>query len=155
MHDLLILTGVFIGMAKNLQNLIHIHEWEVDEKRRKLGELLRLLDNLEAQAMALEAELVREQEIARRSPGEAGFQYGSYAVTVIDRRERIRQSIEQMEQSIEQSREELREAYVKLKKYEVAQEARERRATLERNRREQAELDEVGLQGFIRKKLAS
>ncbi len=142
-------------MAKNLQNLIHIHEWEVDEKRRKLGELLRLLDNLEAQAMALEDELVREQEIARQSPGEAGFQYGSYAETVIDRRERIRQSIEQMEQSINAAREELREAYVELKKYEVAQEARERRATLERNRREQAELDEVGIQGFVRKKFAS
>ena len=48
-------------MAKDLNNLIQIHEWEVDEKRRKLGELLRLLDNLEAQAAALEDELVREQ----------------------------------------------------------------------------------------------
>jgi flagellar export protein FliJ len=142
-------------MAKDLQNLIQIHEWEVDEKRRKLGELLRLLDNLEAQARALEEELVREQDIARNSPEEAGFHYGDYAETVIDRRERIRQSIEQMEQAILDSREELREAYVELKKYEVAQENRERRATLERNRREQIQLDEVGLQGFRRKKKAS
>ena len=115
-------------MAKDLNNLIQIHEWEVDEKRRKLGELLRLLDNLEAQAAALEDELVREQIIAKESPEEAGYLYGGYAETVIDRRERIRQSIEQMEVSISEAREELREAYVELKKYEVAQENRERRA---------------------------
>nr|MBC8239921.1 hypothetical protein [Alphaproteobacteria bacterium] len=73
-------------MAKDLHNLIQIHEWDVDEKRRKLGELLRLLDNLEAQARALEAELAREQKTAQESPGEAGFLYGDYAENVIDRR---------------------------------------------------------------------
>ncbi len=141
-------------MAKDLQNLIQIHEWEVDEKRRKLGELLRLLDNLEAQAQALEEELVREQRIAQESPDEAGVLYGNYAGTVIDRRERIAQSIAQMEHSIELAREELREAYVELKKYEIAQENREKRALLERNKREQAELDEVGLQSYVRKNVS-
>jgi len=141
-------------MAKDLHNLIQIHEWDVDEKRRKLGELLRLLDNLEAQARALEEELVREQQAAKDSPEEAEFLYGEYAETVIDRRERIRESIRQMESAIEEAREELRLAYVDLKKYEVAQENRDRRATQERNRREQAELDAVGLEGFRRKRVA-
>ena len=141
-------------MAKDLHNLIHIHEWEVDEKRRKLGELLRLLDNLEAQSVALEEELVREQRIAEQSPEEAGYLYCEYAEIVIERRERIRQSIEQMEHSIAEAREELRESYIDLKKYEVAQENRDRRVELERNRREQIELDEVGLQSFARKKSA-
>ena len=97
--------GYSISMAKDLQNLIQIHEWEVDEKRRKLGELLRLLDNLEAQSVALEQELLREQAIAENSPEEAGFLYGGYAATVIDRRERIAQSIAQMETAISEARE--------------------------------------------------
>ncbi len=138
-------------MAKDLKNLIQIHEWEVDEKRRKLGELLRLLDNLEAQARALEEELVHEQQAAAESPDEAGFQYGGYAETVIERRERINESIAQMEVAIADSREDLREAFVELKKYEVAQENRDRRAALEENRRSQLELDEIGLQTFRRK----
>lgn len=142
-------------MAKDLHNLIQIHEWDVDEKRRKLGELLRLLENLEAQAQALEEELVREQQAAQESPGEAGFLYGDYAETVIDRRERIQESIRQMENAIEEAREELRLAYVELKKYEVAQENRDKRALLERNRREQAESDSVGLEGFRRNQMAS
>lgn len=142
-------------MAKDLQNLIQINEWDVDEKRRKLGELLRLLENLEAQALALEEELVREQQAAFESPGEAGFLYGEYAETVIERRERIRDSIEQMEIAIEEAREELRLAYVELKKYEVAQENRLKKAALEQQRREQAELDNIGLEGYRRKRAAS
>ncbi len=141
-------------MAKDLHNLIQVHEWDVDEKRRKLGELLRLLDNLEAQAQALEDELVREQQTAQESPGEAGFLYGDYAETVIDRRERIQESINQMEIAIGEAREELRLAYVDLKKYEVAQENRDRRAALERDRREQAESDAIGLEGHRRNRLA-
>lgn len=137
-------------MAKDLHNLIQIHEWEVDEKRRKLGELLRLLENLEAQAQALEEELHREQQTARENPEEAGYLYGDYAETVIDRRERIQESIRQMEVAIEEAREELRLAYVELKKYEVAQENRDKRAALERNRREQAESDDIGLEGYRR-----
>jgi len=141
-------------MAKDLHNLIQIHEWEVDEKRRKLGELLRLLENLEAQAKALEEEVIREQQAAEQSPEEAGFLYGEYAETVIDRRERIQDSIRQMEVAIEEAREELRLAYVELKKYEVAQENRDKRAALERNRREQAASDDVGLEGYRRKQQA-
>ncbi len=142
-------------MAKDLHNLIQIHEWDVDEKRRKLGELLRLLDNLEAQARALEEELAREQKKAEESPEEAGYLYGEYAETVIDRRERIQESIRQMEIAIEEAREELRLAYVELKKYEVAQENRDRRAAIERNRREQAELDTVGLESFRRNRMVA
>ena len=141
-------------MAKDLHNLIQIHEWDVDEKRRKLGELLRLLDNLEAQARALQDELVREQQTAQESPEVAGFLYGEYAETVIDRRERIEDSIQQMEVAIEHAREELRLAYVELKKYEVAQENRDRRAALERGRRDQAELDAIGLEGYRRNRQA-
>ena len=141
-------------MAKDLHNLIKINEWDVDEKRRKLGELLRLLDNLEAQARALEEELAREQQTAKESPEEAGFLYGEYAETVIDRRERIQDSIQQMEVAIEEAREELRLAYVELKKYEVAQENRDRRAALEQGRRDQAELDAVGLESYRRNRIA-
>lgn len=133
-------------MARDLHNLIHIHEFEVDEKRRKLGELLRLLSNLEAQARALEAELVQEQAEAQKNPAEAGHLYGAYAEAVIDRRERIQQSIAQMEQAVDEAREDLRVSFIELKKYEVAQENRDRKRATELERQERMELDEIGLQ---------
>jgi flagellar protein FliJ len=141
-------------MAKDLHNLIQVHEFEVDEKRRKLGELFRLMANLEAQAKALEEELVREQQSARANPEEAGHLYGAYAETVIDRRERLRQSMIQMESAIEESREDLRVSFMELKKYEIAQENRDRKAAKELSRRERMDLDEIGLQGHRKKKLA-
>lgn len=137
-------------MAKDLHNLIRLNEWEVDEKRRKLGELLRLMANLEAQAKALEEELVREQAQAADQPVEGGILYGAYAENVIDRRERIKESMDQMEVAIEEAREELRVAYLELKKYEVAQENRDRRMAREAARRETMEYDEIGIETFRR-----
>lgn len=135
-------------MAKDLQNLIRINEWEVDEKRRKLGELLRLMANLEAQAVALEEELVREQQQAGNSPVEAGLLYGAYAESVIERRERIKESMDKMEAAIVEAREELRLAYLELKKYEVAQDNRNKKLAKEAARRETMAFDEVAIQGF-------
>ncbi len=139
-------------MARDLHNLIQIHEFDVDEKRRKLGELLRLLNNLEAQAQALEDELCREQKTAKDHPEEAGHLYGAYAEVVIDRREKIKQSIAEMELAVGEARENLRLSFIELKKYEVAQEIRDRKAAEEIARRERIELDEVGLQMFRRNK---
>jgi len=141
-------------MAKDLKNLIRLNKWEVDEKRRKLGELLRLLDNLEAQERALEEEVAREQSAANEAPNAAGFLYGNYAQTVIERRDRIRQSIDRMEKAIAEAREEVRRAFVELKKYEVAQENRNKREAAEEAQREQNFLNEVGLQGYRQSQLA-
>lgn len=137
-------------MAKDLHNLIRLNEWEVDEKRRKLGELLRLMANLEAQAKALEEELAREQQKASESPTEGGALYGAYAESVIERRERIKESIDKMEDAITEAREDLRVSYLELKKFEVAQENRDRKAAKEAARRETIEYNEIGLETYRR-----
>lgn len=132
-------------MAKNLNALIRLHQWVVDEKRRKLGDLLRMLAELEDRARRLEQEVVEEQAAAARAPDTAGLLYGNYARQVIDRRERLAKSIASMEQEIAAAREEVNEAYRELKKFQVAQDVRDRRAALEAARREQNILNEVGL----------
>lgn len=135
-------------MAKNLKNVIRLHEWEMDVKRRELGELLRLEERLEDQAKRLEEELLNEQKKARESPSEAGFFYGNYAEAVINRRRLIAESIAKAEEEAVIAREALREAYVEFKKYESAQKNRDARQALELSRKEQSFLDEVGLQAF-------
>lgn len=135
-------------MAKNLKSVVRLHEWEMDEKRRKVGELLRLAERLEDQAKCLEKELLSEQKKAKESPSEAGFFYGNYAEAVIGRRRRIAESIAKTDEEIEIAREALREAYVEFKKYESAQKNRDARQAVELARKEQSFLDEVGLQQF-------
>jgi flagellar FliJ protein len=138
-------------MAEDLKNIIRIHEFGVDEKRRDLGELLKLMGDLEQSQRDLVAEVINEQRIAASMPGEADLCYGIYAQNVIIRRERMAESIIQMEVKVGDARDALSEAYMDLKKYEIAQENREKRAALEEGRREQSILDEIGLNAHRRK----
>lgn len=131
-------------MAKNLGGLIRLHEWNVDQKRRKLGELLNLLADLEEQAIGLEKEVKSEQRVASASPSVAGLLYGNYAMGVIERRRRIAESIAKTEKTVAAAREDMREAFMILKKFQTAQENRDRLEAEELNRKEQAVLDEIG-----------
>lgn len=131
-------------MAKNLGGLIRLHEWNVDQKRRKLGELLSLLADLEEQAIDLEEEVKSEQRVASASPAVAGLLYGNYAMGVIERRRRIAESIAKTEETVAAAREDMREAFMILKKFQTAQDNRDRREADELNRKEQAILDEIG-----------
>lgn len=139
-------------MAANIKNLIRLHEWNVDEKRRKLGELLRLQGELEGQMKQLGADLVRQQEAAAADPTLAGITYGAYAEQAIQRRDNLQDSIDQMEFVIGHAQDELSEAYQELKKYETVDRQRQRRYELEQGRREQIMLDEIALNQHRRKK---
>tara|TARA_B100000315_G_C14234642_1_gene432569 strand:- start:24 stop:452 length:429 start_codon:yes stop_codon:yes gene_type:complete len=139
-------------LAEELHSLIRLYRWGVDEKRRQLGELLRHLADLENQGVRLGEELLNEQHAAGASPGEAGYLYGYYAEAVIMRREKIAEASAETEERIAAAREELNEAYRELKKYEIAQENREKAEARELSLKEQADLDELGIKGFIRKR---
>lgn len=141
-------------MAANIKNLIRLHEWNVDEKRRKLGELLRLQGELEDQMKQLEEDLVRQQRAAAADPTLAGLTYGAFAEQAIKRRENLQDSIDQMEFVIGHAQDELSEAYQELKKYEIVERNRQRRYELEQTRREQIMLDEIALNQHRRKRAA-
>ena len=138
-------------MAKGLHNLIRLGEWQVDEKRRALGTLLTTVANMEGLLASLEAEIISEQAAATATPVEGGLIYGSYASAAIERRNNFHARIALVEEEITEAREELRLAYLDLKKYEIVQRQREEREAIERDREEQAYLDELGMQGHLRK----
>lgn len=140
-------------MAANIKSLIRLHEWNVDEKRRKLGELLRLQADLEDQLLRLEEQHERERQAATDDPTGAGIAYPSYAKMVRQRRDNLQDSIRQMEIVIGYARDELADAYQELKKYETVEQNRQRRYELEQARREQIMLDEVALNQHRRKNL--
>ncbi|MFC1673427.1 flagellar export protein FliJ [Pseudomonadota bacterium] len=141
-------------MAANIKNLIRLHEWNVDEKRRKLGELLRLQGELEDQLKQLEEDHAREKQAAADDPTGAGIAYPNYHKQVMQRRENLEDSIKQMEIVIGYAQDELSDAYQELKKYETVEQNRQRRRDLEMARREQALLDEIALNQHRRKKAA-
>lgn len=134
-----------------LQTLIRLHKWKLDEKRRALAELQAFRERLEDQKSRLEEEIRAEQDKARVS--EAGtYGYGHYARAVIERRRRLDESIAEVERQIAAATEEMAVAFQELKRYELAQESRDRREREKQRRKEAAALDEVGLTGFMRRR---
>jgi flagellar export protein FliJ len=138
-------------MSSGLHTLIRLHKWRLDEKRRALAELQALADKLAQDTARLEREILAEQEIARTSP-EASFGYGNFAKQAIERRRRLAESVDQVEHQISEATEEMAEAFQELKRYELAQEGRDRREEAKRKTRENAALDEVALSGFTRRR---
>ena len=139
-------------MAQDLNTLIRLNEWTVDERRRELGDVLASLAELEWGLLRLREELAREQGVVQASPEEAGFFYGNYAQAVIERRHRLNAGISRMEEEVAQARDKLNEAYRELKKFEIAQDLRDTHETQELARKEQIDLDELGLQAYRLKK---
>ncbi|MBH89018.1 MAG: hypothetical protein CMF71_03125 [Magnetovibrio sp.] len=138
-------------MAEGIETLIRLNDWNVDQKRRKLGDLQRLIEGFEAELKKLEQDLLNEQAAATAAPNEGGFVYGYYAERVIERRAIIQISIQQLEKDTDEAREALSVAYRELKKFETALESRKLRQELELARKDQLDLDEVGIQTFIQK----
>ncbi len=133
-------------MAKGLETLIRVNEWTVDERRRELGARLKEQDSLKLTLVNLEKELNQEQHTVSTSPGIAGFFYGDYAESVINRRTELQALITAKEGEILAAQEKLGQAYRELKKYEVVYEEQRRHAEKDALRVEQSELDELGRQ---------
>lgn len=135
---------------KGRKLLIRLHEREVDEKRKQLAELDRLLDSLKAQVHSLEAELLMEQAKAGGNP-DALMTYEAYAKAVIERRKKLAATISDVELRVGQARDELADAFRELKKYEIAESNFQRRKAMEEARVERIVLDDVAIEGFRRK----
>ena len=137
----------------DLQPLIRLHRWQLDEKRRALAELEALSERLHDQIAQLDEELVREQafaaEAAEPPPG-----FGAYTQTMLDRKARLNESILEVQQQIAASRDQIAEAFQELKRFELVEEDRERRDAARRKRRETQAYDEIGTSRFHRRKEA-
>lgn len=132
-------------MAKNdLKTLIRVHQFELDEKRRQLGNLLRFEQSLENRKILL-AQRFKEEEEAAKNDQTAALTFGAYVDWHIDENKRVDRALADARQEIALMRDEIREAYQELKTFEITQENREKREAAELERKNNAVLDEIGL----------
>jgi flagellar biosynthesis chaperone FliJ len=133
-----------------LPNLIRLHRWRLDERRRAVAELEALRLTIGQDIERLEVEIAKEGGASRQlTEGVALFP--SYFANARARRKRMEASIEEIEASLVTASEEAAKAYRELRKYEIALENFNRQEELSENRREQAEQDEIGLGIFRRR----
>lgn len=136
---------------KGLDGLIRLHEWKLDEKRRKVADLERLAARLHGQINDLEDEIKAEQGISASQPAIA-YSYGNYASAAIDRRNRLRKSLEEIESEMTVALEEVASAFREFKKFDLIRARNMQRENTRRLRAEQADMNEVGLTLYRRQK---
>jgi flagellar protein FliJ len=133
-----------------IDTLIRVNRWKLDERRRQLGELERLLERLGSEVVRLAQEQTREQQVAAASP-EANYAYGGYARELIERRQKLAASIAEVESQLVVAREALAETYGEVKRYEIAAANRQKRDRVAGERRQRIVQDEVALQVYRRR----
>lgn len=138
---------------KGLTTLIRLHRWQLDEKRRQLADLERLLTDLKSQSERLEAEVQSEQRAAESDEGR--YAYPGYAAAVVDRRENLTRSMVEVEVSIEAAREEVAAIFEKVKTYEQAERRQQERARANIARNEQIRMDELGVSMYRQQQAAN
>lgn len=132
-----------------LDQLVRLHGWTLDERRRKVADLEQLSDRLKSDMARIDGELEREAGMVGNSP-EMQAAFTAYAAVARKRREKIARSIIDVEAEIERAREQVAEAFQELKRYEQALANRKARAESVLRKREQTAADEVGIEMFRR-----
>lgn len=133
---------------KSLSTLIDLKQRDLDEKRRVLVQLEEQQDKLEQNAKQLKEELAHESALASGNPDIARF-FGEFAKSNKQKQEVLAEKKVTLLKLIEVQRENIREAFTELKQLEIAKENRDDEEAANATRKENAELDEIGLRGFL------
>ena len=135
----------------DLQSLIRIRRHAVEQKQKFLSELYRQAEELEQQKKDLLETLEKERHKLDEMGVEALGYFGRYSETVRERGEEIDESLKKLEARIEVARDDMNMAFSELKKVEITQERREKEEKKAAKKKEDAELDEIAIEGHRRK----
>ncbi|HIJ63892.1 MAG TPA: flagellar FliJ family protein [Rhodospirillaceae bacterium] len=134
--------------AADLNTLLRLRSWTVDECRRELGILVAREEELILFGEELDRQLIREQVVAAADPLNAGMMYSVFAQYHRLRREELMRKLALLREEIAEAREKLNDAYREQKVMEEVQKHRQRNEDQEEARREQAVFDEIGQTQF-------
>ena len=127
-----------------LESLIRLHRLRLDEKRKALAELQTYRDQIAQQLTRLSEEVDREKALAAEAPMPPPG-YGPYLKAMQERMNRFRAALAEADRRILGATEAIAATFREVKRYEIAEEARARRALDVQNRREAAAYDEIGI----------
>lgn len=122
--------------------LIRLARFKVEELQKQMADIDRARQTIAEQIERLEASVPGEQAAAVESK-EGYLAYGSYARSVIQRKDNLRASEREVEAQSDALRERLETAFAELKKYELLEERRLARIEDAVRAAEQAEMDEI------------
>ena len=135
---------------KSLSTLIRIKQREMDALKRQQGilenqreEVVKIIDGLANQ-------LVSELKAAQEMPDMAHF-FGNYSASIKQRQEMMHGHLRRVEAELDKLSLQLRERFSEMKKFDLALLNWQKRRDDAAKRREQQEMDEIGIRGYIRR----
>lgn len=139
---------------KSRKTLVRLHKWQVDEKRKRLSDMLSLRDNFLLRLQSMQETVAREQGFVNSvagTDGDVGFAYGAFAQAVIQQRENLERSLAILAEQIHEAELAVAEAFKSLKRQEIAVANHERQEKQIRERREQTASDDRAIESHMRK----
>jgi flagellar FliJ protein len=130
---------------KSRETLIRLKKFQVEEKRRKVGQIEGMIAEFERIGVDLEREIKSEQDRAGiHDPSH--YAYPTYAKAAMTRRENLKRSADELRVQLDDAKSALGEAFDEMKKVELLDERDQARERDEEDEaRQQAELDSIGL----------
>ncbi|GGE39593.1 flagellar export protein FliJ [Agaricicola taiwanensis] len=136
-------------IMKSRDTLLRLKRFQVDEKRRHVTQIESMVAEFHRMATDLDREIQQEQERSGITDV-AHYAYPTYAKAAMTRRDNLLRSADELKGQLDAARDDLAEAFEELKKLELLDERDASRERAEENAREQAAMDEIGLQGRAR-----
>lgn len=136
----------------DLEALIRLRRHAVEEKQKVLAEIFRQVEVIEEQKKNLLDRLAMERKALDENENiETRAYYGRFEGVIRSDVERLDGERASMETRIQLAQEEVRAAFADMKRVEIVHKRRLAEAAKELSDKEDAELDEIGLDGFRRK----
>ena len=129
---------------KSRETLIRLKKFQVDEKRRKLGQIEGMISEFDRMAAELDREILAEQErVGIHDPGH--FAYPTYAKAAMTRRDNLKRSAADLKVGLNDARAALESATEELKKLELLDERDQMRERAMDGAREQPDVHRLNL----------
>ena len=129
---------------KSRETLIRLKKFQVDERRRRVGQIEKMISEFERISGDLDRDIKTEQDrTGIHDPSH--FAYPTYAKAAMQRRENLKRSADELKVQLDDAKAALGEAFEEMKKVELLDERDQARERAEVDAREQAALDAIGI----------
>lgn len=135
---------------KSIKTILRVKQREIDALKRHQATMEQHREMMHEALSKLADALVKELKTAETMPEMAHF-FGDFAAHIKRRQEEIHAQLRKLESELQKLTDQIRDRFAEMKKYELALKAHEKREADKRRTREQQEMDEIALRGYIRK----
>lgn len=135
---------------KSIVTLLRVKQREMDALKRQQGLLEAQREEVHKIIEGLSNQLASELKAAQTMPEMAHF-FGDFSTAIKKRQEQMHVHLRKIEVELDKLTAQLRERFSEMKKYEIALANWKKRKADAAAKREQQEMDDIAIRGYIRR----